>query len=201
MRNRAAVEIKLILIRHGATAWNLEGRYLGSTDLPLSEEGIKQLKEKSKPEADVLWVSPMKRCTQTAEIFYPGKKQEVVGDFREIDFGDFEGKNYKELNGNADYQAYIDSGGKIPFPNGESPEDFYQRTLLGFQKKWKQFLLEMEKNSQKSIAIVAHGGTIMVLMSAFIGGDYFSYQVKNGEGYVLRGILGEEGNMEWNIIS
>ena len=119
---------ELILIRHGKTAGNLLGRYIGSrTDEPLCDEGREELAGKQLPEVERLYVSPMKRCVETAEILWPGldrKKMQKVMDLRECDFGDFENKNYKELSGNGDYQAWIDSNGTLPFPNGESMDAF-----------------------------------------------------------------------------
>ena len=125
--------MRWILIRHGKTRGNLEGRYVGCrTDEPLSPEGIEELKQRSYPRAEWVYVSPMSRCIETAEILYPGVPMEIVPDFRECDFGDFEGKNYAELNGRADYQAWIDSGGQMAFPGGESRLMLSTRTIKAF---------------------------------------------------------------------
>ena len=102
-------------IRHGLTAGNEKKRYIGKTDEPLSEQGSAQLKGKTAPRVDVVAVSPMLRCMQTAQILYPRQKYRVVEDFRECDFGTFEGKNYLELSDDPAYKAWIDSNGKTPF--------------------------------------------------------------------------------------
>lgn len=79
MRNRPEnqIEIRLTLIRHGATLSNKEGRYLGKTDEALSPEGIGMLKKAvtggNYPTADLLFSGPMKRCLETAQILYPGQ--------------------------------------------------------------------------------------------------------------------------------
>lgn len=67
---------EIILVRHGKTAGNLEGRYIGSrTDEPLCEEGIHALEEKVRegtyPPVDLVYASPMIRCRQTAKILWP----------------------------------------------------------------------------------------------------------------------------------
>ena len=49
----------------------------------------------------------MQRCLETAGILYPGKTPIVIPEWREIDFGDFEGKNAGELQGDPRYQAWI----------------------------------------------------------------------------------------------
>ena len=86
------------LIRHGKTAGNLTGRYIGATDEPLCSQGIAELQTRAYPAVQRVFVSPMKRCGETASLLYPGVKQTVVHDLRECDFGLFEGKNYAEMN-------------------------------------------------------------------------------------------------------
>lgn len=174
--------MSVILIRHGRTRGNLEGRYVGSrTDEPLCAEGIAELKGRAWPPADAVFVSPMRRCTESAKILYPALDPVTVDDFRECDFGAFEGKNYAELNGRSDYQAWIDSHGELPFPGGESREQMCARCERAFREL---ALLD----GSRDIAIVAHGGTLMALMSEFAlpRREYFDYQVRNGEGFVLR---------------
>ena len=63
--------------------------------------------------------------------FVSGLAQKECPLLKECDFGDFENKNYKELSGNPDYQAWIDSGGALPFPGGEDPEGFRNRCRGG----------------------------------------------------------------------
>lgn len=181
--------LKIYLIRHGKTQGNLSGKYIGArTDEPLCQEGIRELEGKNYPKAELLFVSPMKRCRQTGEILYPGLAQKECSLLKECDFGDFENKNYKELSGNPDYQAWIDSGGALPFPGGEDPEGFRNRCREGFVRCVEEaFAME-----SPATAIVAHGGTIMSILSAYgyPKQGYFDWQIKNGEYYVL--ILEEE---------
>ena len=200
---------ELILIRHGKTAGNLLGRYIGSrTDESLCDEGREELAGKQLPEVERLYVSPMKRCVETAEILWPGfdrKKMQKVTDLRECDFGDFENKNYKELSGNRDYQAWIDSNGTLPFPNGESMDAFKSRCLEAFAR----IVEEVSGAEQEWIAsgktgifragIVVHGGTIMAILEqyGYPKAAYFDYQVKNGCGYRLTPV---EGTRLWNCL-
>ena len=200
---------ELILIRHGKTAGNLLGRYIGSrTDEPLCDEGREGLAGKQLPEVERLYVSPMKRCVETAEILWPGfdrKKMQKVTDLRECDFGDFENKNYKELSGNGDYQEWIDSNGTLPFPNGESMDAFKNRCLEAFAR----IVEEVSGAEQEWIAsgktgifragIVVHGGTIMAILEryGYPKAAYFDYQVKNGCGYRLTPV---EGTRLWNCL-
>lgn len=184
MRNRTENQIELVLIRHGATKANEERQYLGRTDEELSEKGKEALRLKKEqlmyPDVDILYGSPMKRCRQTAELLYPQLDMIPVKEWIEIDFGAFEGKNYKELQTDERYQAFIDSNGMLPFPDGESREDFIKRCRAGFLK----ILLEDSCHGKKRVGIVVHGGTIMALLSSYTQKDYFDYQVATGEGYI-----------------
>lgn len=65
--------MRIYLIRHSMTKGNKEKRYIGTTDESLCLEGIQLLEERKGmyPEVTYVYVSPMKRCVQTAEIIYP----------------------------------------------------------------------------------------------------------------------------------
>lgn len=104
----------------------------------------------------------------------------VYENLRECDFGDFEGKNYSELNGNEAYQRWIDSGGIFPFPNGESHEAFKKRCADAFEEA-------VGSNcASESIAFVVHGGTIMSILEKFSvpKGGFYDFQVENGCGFI-----------------
>ncbi len=170
----------MLLIRHGKTAGNLEKRYIGRTDEPLSAEGIASLGNVHYPQCNVVVSSPMQRCLQTAAHIFPSKKVHICDDFRECDFGDFEGKNYSELSADPRYQAWIDSGGFAPFPNGESPVEFRARCCEGFLHMTHLFA------DCDSIAFVVHGGTIMSILSQFVlpHRDYFDWMTDNTHGWI-----------------
>ena len=211
------IKVKITWIRHGMTRANEEHRYLGKTDEPLSEKGIRFLQEKKKKSffnaPEFLYASPMKRCVQTAEILF--RKPVLIPEWKEMDFGQFEGKNYEELKDNPDYQKWIDSNGTLPFPGGESREQFIRRSMEGFDRMMSDILKRSEKNTgiqndtdtrylksnrgtEIPVVTVVHGGTIMAVLSSLTGGEYFDFQVKNGEGYetVLEWIQGR-----WKITS
>lgn len=71
---RGEQSVKIIFIRHGRTAGNLEKRYIGRTDEPLCKEGITELESIKYPDCDAVFASPMNRCLQTAKFIYPEKK-------------------------------------------------------------------------------------------------------------------------------
>lgn len=171
--------MKITFIRHGATVSNGEGRYLGWTDEPLSNDGKKQIIEKwgNTPQAEVIFCSPMKRCMETAQLIFGTREFIVIPEWKEMNFGKFEGKNYTELNGNPEYQEWIDSGGTLPFPEGESREEFIHRTMKGFSECIKI----CKKRGVQNVTCIVHGGTIMAILSSVTGEEYFKFQIKNGQ--------------------
>lgn len=177
---------ELIFLRHGETAGNRRKNYIGRTDEPLSEEGAADIERLAArgiyPDVERLLVSPLFRCKQTAALIYPKLSQVIIDDFAECDFGDFENKNYLDLAGNSAYQAWIDSGGKLAFPNGESREQFVSRVCRGFERAAE--LLLSEKIGRA--AIVVHGGTIMSILSTYTAGGYYDFMTKNGGGWLVK---------------
>lgn len=189
MRNRSEDQIRFVMIRHGATQSNKEHRYLGRTDETLSKEGREELetyrKSRCYPEVDRLFVSPMRRCIETAKILYPHLEPVCIPEWAEMDFGAFEGKNYIELKEDERYQRWIDSNGTLPFPEGESREAFIRRCEKGFRKMVRMASVPIHAEEPgRTVGMIVHGGTIMALMSRYCGGDYFSYQTANGRGYL-----------------
>lgn len=173
-----------MLIRHGKTAGNQEGRYIGSTDQPLCEAGIRDLQEADYQPAEQIYVSPLKRCIQTAGIIFPEVPRLIIEELRECDFGAFENKNYHELCHRPEYQAWLDSAGTMAFPGGEEPDVFRRRCCLGFEK----VLADISQKGWKRAAMVVHGGTIMSILEAFAEPkcSFYDWQVKNGGGYCLQ---------------
>lgn len=206
MWNQPEIKINLTLIRHGKTPSNLEHRYLGVTEEALSGEGRKQLEILA--EKDILkkpwllFISPMLRCQESAGILFPGRKAYPIEEWREMNFGAYEGKNYEDLKNDSYYQKWIDSNGTLPFPEGESQQEYIKRCHRGLLTATKIIQKEIAENQMtesqpRNITAVVHGGTIMALLHILAGGNYFDYQVKNGGGYCCKfRLCGEEWKLD-----
>ncbi len=183
------MKLQIKLVRHGKTPGNEQGRYIGQrTDESLSilgQEYISENRERIIGEWNtkeiLFFTSPMKRCIETLKLIAPKALYDEIPDLKEIDFGVFENKNYEELNGREDYQSWIDSGGKSDYPGGETLESFLSRNKIGFEK----LVHKLEERGCDKAIVVCHGGSIMAILSQLTGEEYFDFQVKNGEGYLL----------------
>lgn len=174
--------MRVIMIRHGMTSGNEQSRYIGSTDEPLTEKGIAKAREIGADYGiETVYVTPMLRTKQTAEILFPKAKQVVADDLREMDFGDFEGRNFQEMENDTAYRSWVDSNCIEKCPNGESRKEFSERVCNSFER----IIGECLKRDEKQVIFVVHGGTIMAVMErfAFIKKDYYEWSVKNCDGY------------------
>jgi len=155
------------LIRHGLHEGAVQGRYIGHTDEPLSEDGEEELvrlkKEMIYPEIGVLVSSPLKRCIQTAKILYPESEPAVMNGFSECDFGEFEGLTADELSPYPEFAQWL-SGGEDAAPlHGESNGMFKKRVCTEFLKLTEGLM----KTGTDSAAVITHGGVIMTLLAVF----------------------------------
>lgn len=154
---------RIHFIRHGLTDGNSDGRYIGVTDLPLSDSGIDELEavrvKGELPETSLVFTSPLKRCLETCEVLFPDIEPIEIPELREFNFGDFENKKASEIEDNPQYIEWI-SGRACP-PNGENSQDFVRRIALGLNKMIRK-MMEMEVFEATA---VMHGGVMMTLFS------------------------------------
>jgi alpha-ribazole phosphatase len=186
--------MKCYFIRHGKTAGNLKLHFNGSgTDEPLVESGKEELKAIDDAAAGaVLFTSPMKRARETASIMLPDLEQRVIDDLREMDFGMFEGKSHTMLDGDPDYQEWLDSAGEKRIPGGEKLSEFSRRVAAAVKLAYE----EAVSQGAETMYIVAHGGTIMAAMSMLTGEKYYEFNLPNGAGFIAEL---EENDAEYGL--
>ncbi len=170
--------MQIALIRHGETAYNQEFRYLGRTDLPLSPEGRAKLGQ-APFAANRVYTSPLVRTKETAAILFPGAELVPVEGLEEMDFGAFEGKNYKEMEHDPAYRAWVDGGCLGPCPGGEDKASFCRRVCGAFEG--------LLGAGGDPLVIVAHGGTLMAIMERYAQPPkgYFDWHCPPGCGFLL----------------
>ena len=163
--------LRLYFMRHGETVWNTERRYQGMTDIELSEEGLRQAECAAKRfkniKIDKIYASPLKRAMKTAEKIAAEKGLEIISedDFREIHFGEWEGKTVPELTEKygESYTNFIREPHKYGFPGEGSVENVINRIKPGIDR----LIAEDEGN----VLIVSHGGIIRLMIMYIMGLD------------------------------
>ncbi|MDR1560662.1 MAG: histidine phosphatase family protein [Clostridiales bacterium] len=172
------IEVKLI--RHALTEGGKRRVYLGGgTDEHLCREGFAQAASLAESCERNVYASPMTRCVQTAEIMFPGSEIVLIEGFREMNFGDFEGRSAEEMKNDPEYRAWIAADCEPVCPNGEDLAGFNKRTRGAF---WAVIAQARERGGERVI-IVAHGGTIMSVMSELKPERaYFEWRCKHCEG-------------------
>lgn len=171
----------IYLIRHGKTRANLAHLYCGSTDLPLSQQGIRELQELHYEIGPVQWItSGMKRTNETLRCLFGDVPYTVHPEFREVDFGVFEMESYETLKNRADYQAWItgDNDRNVP-PGGESGAQMTARVLAGLQAL---------SQTPGDYGLITHGGVIAAIMANLFSEENrnrYQWQPQPGHGYVL----------------
>ncbi len=153
----AEKEKRIFLMRHGDTGQI--GRYIGSTDIGLSDKGSRQLAEIapfiSKKSFDLVLVSPLRRCLQSLEILgLEGEKEPLL---QEVDFGHWEGKSFAEIA--KEYPGHIKQWANdkdFTFPGGES--------LPAFRSRIKKVAARLYDENAATIFLMAHGGVLRALI-------------------------------------
>ncbi len=143
------------LIRHEKTIANLNRKYIGWTDEPIFTSNRPF---KLPIEAEIIYGSDLKRCEQTAQLYFPGVTYCPEKNLRELNFGDFEMKTYEDLKDNLNYRNWIDDPQLNTPPNGEPYAEFAKRVLTCFQQIISQ---------NDEYTFIVHGGVIRFLLTVF----------------------------------
>lgn len=157
--------MKLFLIRHGQTDWNLKGKIQGSYDSELNNTGIFQAEELSKKVLELnykiskIYSSPQKRAMKTAEILSQAINVDFISTegLEEINLGKWQGLSWKEVKEKypTEYEEWYIKRRHTKSPKGESYQDMLDRALTSIHKI-------INENSH-DVAIVTHSAVIMCL--------------------------------------
>lgn len=178
----------IYLFRHGLTKGNLNAQYIGHTDLPITTGSISALKSiKAKhhyPEVEAVFVSPLKRCIESAEIMFPKNNPLVINDLIEYNFGEFEGCTADDLKNNDDFKEWLRGDMHARPPYGESNAEFFARVCSAFEK----IVDGMVKSGTQTAAIVGHAGVLMAILSCYglPEAPMAHWQMEAGYGFQLR---------------
>ena len=192
--------MKILLVRHGETDWNVAQRIQGSTDTPLNETGIMQARklaeELAKRETPIIGVytSRLERAAKTAECVAEkiGKECIVLPGLEEINFGLWEGITWEQVEEQfpEEFQTWRQNRRYEHPPKGESYQELVERVVAALQKLIKELksgksadgesaeIRTLENDfAEGDIVVVTHSADIMSLMS-FIHDTPFHEMVK-----------------------
>lgn len=165
--------IRVYLVRHGQTEWNINKRAQGHTDIPLDEVGLSQAEAVgrlfSQASVGLVIASDLKRAHQTALAIGTPVKTDLL--LREQGFGEWEGEDYLEVR-----RRFIAAGDHpdVTPPGGESKRDVWNR-LEAIHQRLSETLFDT--------AVVSHGGTSSMLCARLLGGTVemaASFKFSNG---------------------
>ena len=155
--------MKLILIRHGETLWNKEGRVQGTSDIELSDIGTNQAgllaSSLKNQHIEAIYSSPLKRALQTAQIIneFHSLHIHTHKELMEMDQGTFEGLSFKELmNDKKDFlKKWIADPASVKMPEGESLTELQDRA-------WRivEHIISLGQNA----LVVSHNFTIAAIL-------------------------------------
>ncbi len=157
-----------LLMRHGETAWNREGRVMGRNPIELDADGRAQV-QASVPFArllqpELIVTSPLARARQSAEIIAAGVGNIPVAEdpqLSEVKYGRWEGMVYDDLIEDADYLNYRDHPLDAPTPGGETIAQVQSRGVEAVRRA-------ITDNSGRSILFVSHGDIIRTVLCHFM---------------------------------
>lgn len=161
---------KLILVRHGQSLWNLENRFTGWVDVPLTEQGQSEARRAGEKlrglQIDVAYTSALRRAQHTLDLILESIPLQipVIRDqaLNERDYGDLAGLNKDDMKKKyGEEQVHIwRRSFDVPPPGGESLKNtsertlpFFERAIMGDIRQGKNVLVAAHGNSNRSIAM------------------------------------------------
>lgn len=147
---------RLIFIRHGRTKTNITGSFTGRTDLPVVPESFDEMRrlaaEHPYPAVDAVYTSPLRRCRETAELFFPNHTAIALPGLAEVDFGDLEGENVLETFKEIGWERFEHYDPTLSFPNGEVLGDAIARAVGAIDA----ILSDARASGAQTIAVTTH---------------------------------------------
>jgi broad specificity phosphatase PhoE len=163
---------RLLLVRHGSTEFNTGRRFMGYSDIDLNADGYIQAEKLrdylADEKIDAVYSSDLRRALVTAEIISSGRRLDIVTcpELREVNYGTCEGLTFQEIGSRYPDVAEkcINFTVKLEFPEGETFEDFIERT--------NQFLCRSDNHEpSETILVVSHNGPLKVLVCRLLDID------------------------------
>ena len=177
--------VVVTLFRHALTEENRKKVYLGWSDSPLTPEGRDAVLRYRlrKDRYDYFLSSDLGRAVETMKLLFPDVRPDLSRDWREMNFGAFEGKTYEELKDVREYRLWLADLKRRKPPGGESFADFARRV----EKAWDELVERVVSQHKRRPFVVTHGGVIRCLLSRYgpVEKDFWDWNLDHGSGYEL----------------
>jgi len=176
---------RIILIRHGETNWNKEGRFQGQIDIPLNEKGKEQASKASKYLEDVEFTkafsSSMERPYETAKIILKNNNLQIekIESLVEISHGLWEGKLEEEIERTWPemLKKWHETPESVTMPEGESIKEVSERAITAWN-----FICKSQKENDTTL-LVAHDAVNKTLLCHILGLSFSDiWMIKQGNG-------------------
>ncbi|MGE5484763.1 MAG: histidine phosphatase family protein [Ignavibacteriales bacterium] len=174
-----AVNLRVVLVRHGETDWNVNARYQGQQDTSLNENGLRQARALGRHMASwpvlAVYSSDLKRTRTTAEhVAAPhGLPVNLDPDLREMAFGEWEGLTASEIKARwpGVYDRWLDDPVSTRPPNGENLAELGDRAAAAVHRVVSGVAARETASGEgiPCIIIVAHGGPIRAILCVAMG--------------------------------
>ncbi|TAE59901.1 MAG: histidine phosphatase family protein [Nostocales cyanobacterium] len=179
---------RLLLVRHGETEWNRQGKFQGQIDVPLNDNGRVQAAKAGEFLQDVAFdfafSSTMARPKETAEIIlkhHADINLQLLEGLREISHGTWEGKFEYEIEAGfpGDLERWRTVPAQVQMPEGENLQQVHKRAVAA----WETILKFAQENNLQTGLVVAHDATNKTLLCHILGlplENFWNFRQGNG---------------------
>jgi broad specificity phosphatase PhoE len=187
----------ILICRHGETAWNRERRIMGSLDIPLSEEGLRQCELLGRVLGGFgitrIVSSPLLRAEQTANVLaeHLGVDVSFDGDLEEVRFGRWQGLTYEEICCDPEWGCFAEDPIRRPTPGGE--------TIAQVQTRGRA-AIDRARPGERTL-FVSHGDIISATLCHFLGVPLAEFRRLRIDNCGVSALVEERGRVEVRFLN
>ena len=174
----AGTPVRILLARHGETVFNVEGRWQGQSDSPLTARGLAQARALARALADepiaAIYSSDLGRALDTAAEVAKLHQLTVTTDarLREIDTGAWTGKGRTEIAAEfpGGLEAWATQPTSMRLPGGETIFEAQERALAFFAERMPPLAERMPAHAAQTVVVISHGAIGQAILVNAMGG-------------------------------
>lgn len=164
--------MKILLVRHGQTLWNMISKMQGSSDIQLSPDGLHQARLLAAHcpfhTADAIYSSPLARAIETAEVLANkfNLHVQIIPELRETGFGDWEGQLLRDIAAKdpVNFEKFFMQPDELQIPNAET----FLQTQIRAMEALKKIIDKHSGDKKSHVIVVAHGAVNRTILCALL---------------------------------